>query len=249
MKVGLVVALMMGLASVSLAAQEPEDKPISLQLEEATIQKAIEMLAKKVGFQYVISWPQGQVPPVITLTVIDRSWKEALDLIVKEAKMVYEVEDGVYKIRPRPTPITSSAAAAATAPPSPPPPPTPPPPKATRVQKRDKTQEKEKEAEVPLGKPKPQLIPVKHLSAPIVAYLLGGQALYEWMFNPMGGGYGGGYGGYGSSGFGSSYGSSGWGGSGSSWGSSGGGWGGSGSSWGSGRSGSSWGGGGSFGRR
>ena len=90
-------------------AQEtaPEQQRISLDLRDAEIRSALDMLFKsKPGSSYVLD---AGVTGVVNMKLDEVTWVNALRSMLTSAKLDYRVEDNIYHIFPKSTATTTTA--------------------------------------------------------------------------------------------------------------------------------------------
>jgi len=95
----LVVLLMLALALAATPQPAPAPPSVSLQLRDAEISNALEMLFKDSGKDYTI---ESGVSGRVSLSLTDAPWEKALRSLLDSARLTYTRDDsGIYAIKPR----------------------------------------------------------------------------------------------------------------------------------------------------
>lgn len=87
-----------GFAPKAYAQDDPRDKKITLQLNDADVRDALRMMFKGLGVSYQIS---QEVQGTITVDFKDIPFETALKGILDQVNATYRVETGIYQVIPR----------------------------------------------------------------------------------------------------------------------------------------------------
>lgn len=97
------------LAVLCVSAAYASDEPVSLEIKNDTIHNAISVLFAKADAKYTIS--DGVEGTVNDFSATDVPFEIALKGLLRTCKLTYEVQDGVYVIKPKALPQKVSSPA------------------------------------------------------------------------------------------------------------------------------------------
>ena len=171
--------------STSSGSQDMNNKPVTLNLNNADIRSALKLLFDTVGVNFTLD---SSVRGYVTVSLNNVPFRAALDSILRSSSMIpltYRVENGVYNISPKEQDNTQTV--------------------DNSTSPTDNTTTQTDETKKPSRIVK---IGVNFADASDIAYVLGGYTIPTRYSNmSMMGGYGSGFGGgYGGGGFGNSFG-------------------------------------------
>lgn len=83
---------------VQAVAQDPSDRNVSLDVDEADVRAVLESLFKDVGVSYSID---PQITGTVTLSVREQPFRTVLETVLRQANATYRVQGGTYFVVPK----------------------------------------------------------------------------------------------------------------------------------------------------